>query len=164
MNKLLVLSLFLIVSCSKEPELTMLDRCIEVNKSKVDIEEYLWDVELKVVSNEQLKQKWINDWESYEGRNYLQDVESGYFLGMGMDQNTGLDYFGDLTIGKLYSQIDHHLSQEEITQTYSPDYEITFRINTMQRHFDYNREYYGISDEFILNKEAKAKCHSQGVY
>ena len=164
------ISLIIIVSCSSE-----LDRCIEANRSKV-LDEYLLNSELEVVSNEKLKQQWIDDYESKtsfeindEGRNYLEDVKNGFFIMLGINSNTGIPYefYGTIedydefeqpttTVGNLYKKIQNQLSIEDDMRTYN--------VFNMQRHLDYNREYYNLSLDSLLKEEATSKCHSQGIY
>ena len=169
------ISLIMIVSCSTE-----LDRCIEANRSKV-LDEYLLNSELEVVSNENLKQQWIDDYESKisfeindEGRNYLEDVKYGWFIMLGINSNTGLPYefhgtvtydavkgFDEFeqpttTVGNLYKLIQTQLSIDDDMRTYN--------LFNMQRHLDYNREYYNLSLDSLLKEEATSKCHSQGIY
>ena len=169
------ISLIMIVSCSTE-----LDRCIEANRSKV-LDEYLLNSELEVVSNEKLKQQWIDDYESKisfeindEGRNYLEDVKYGWFIMLRINSNTGLPYelhetitiegvegFDEFeqpttTVGNLYKLIQTQLSIDDDMRTYN--------LFNMQRHLDYNREYYNLSLDSLLKEEATSKCHSQGIY
>lgn len=180
MKKLLALLLLLgIVGCSQEAkEPSLLDRCIAANKTNVDIDIYLLNSELELVSNEKLKQQWIDDYESIisfefteKGSNYYDDVEGGFFIYLGLNKDTGIpyEYYGviDLmaidefeepttTIGNLYRKIQTQLSIEDDMRTYN--------LFNFQRHLDYNREYYGLSDELIINEQARSLCHSQGIY
>ena len=152
-KKLLLLPIIFFLTACQPSEL---ERCVEANKSKIDINKYLLNSEYPVVSNEELKQQWIKDYESHtslelgdEPRNYLEDVE--LIDSIGIYPETGIPFFYK-TIGELSEGIQALLKTEDHT----------YNVFNFQRHLDYNIEYYGISEE-ILN-EAEAICNSQGVY
>ena len=172
MKKLLApLALLFLVACQPSE----LDRCIEANKSKVDIDEVLINSKLEVVSNEKLKQQWIDDYESKisfeingEGRNYIDDVESGFIGDFMINEDTGLlssfetcEFINEkqvctstTTLGDLYKSVQFQFNYEDAT----------FNRFNFQRHLDYNIKYYDLSAELIEKKQATSLCNAQGVY
>ena len=171
MKKLTILPIIFILSACQPSEL---ERCIEANKTKVDIDEVLINSKLEVVSNEKLKQQWIDDYESKisfeingEGRNYIDDVESGFFDDYMINEDTGLiisletcEYIYtyvevcSTTLGDLYNSVQLQFNDEEATLN---------RFN-FQRHLDYNIKYYDLSAELLEKKQATSLCNAQGVY
>ena len=149
--------ILILVSCQPSE----LERCIEANKSKIDIDEYLLKSELEIVSNDKLKQQWIKDYETNtsleinnERRNYLDDVESGFFERLGVDKDTGIPDLIE-NLGDLSKSVQNNLNVEDDLPTYN--------VFNLQRHLNYNKEYYGIPDRLVLT-EAEAICNAQGVY
>ena len=155
MKKLTIFPIIFILSACQPLEL---ERCVEANKLKIDIDKYLLNSEHPVVSNEELKQQWIKDYESHTSielggapRNYLEDTELGLIDDLGISSDTGIPMWYK-TIGELSEGIQDLLESEDHT----------YNVFNFQRHLDYNIQYYGISEE-ILN-EAEGICNSQGVY
>ena len=142
---ILFISLITIVSCSKEQELTLLDRCIEANMPELNeterediIDEILYSYEVVFpdeTSKEQLK--WFA-------------LEDGWYF----------ETLADLSNGQEFYDI---LEADEIDVR-----GISKEIENFKNVYDYNIEYYGLSVEVVLEeimeKEATSVCNMQGIY
>lgn len=174
MKKLsLLLILLLLVACQP----SKLERCIKANKSKVDIHEFLSNSKyskLKVVSNPNLKIQWMDDYyrgisvEIFgENRKWSSDQKKGVFSKLEVNEDTGLPNSSETcefintykevcstTLGDLYNalQIQSNMGGPRAN-----------RFN-YQRHLDFTREHYGLSDEFIAEEQATSICNFQGIY
>ena len=145
MKRLLLLSLFLIVGCSKEQELTLLDRCIEANMPELNetqrediIDEISYSYKV-VFPNETSKEqlKWFA-------------LEDGWYFGTLADLSNGQEYYDSLEADEINVR------------------GITKEIENFKNVYDYNIEYYGLSVgvdlEAYLKKTATSVCNMQGIY
>ena len=145
--RVLILFIFLItiVSCSKEQELTPLDRCIEANMPEL---------------NETQRKDIINEI-SYSYKAVFPDETSKEQLKwFGLEDGWDFRTLADLSNGQEYYD---SLEADEINVR-----GITKEIENFKNVYDYNIEYYGLSVEVVLEelmeKEATRICNSQGVY
>ena len=147
---ILFISLITIVSCNKEQELTLLDRCIEANMPELNeterkdlIKEILYSYEV-VFPDETSK-------EQFE----ILMIVSGF----------GGETLADLSI---YQEYYDSLEVDEVDYPNPIFQELSKGMKNFKNVYDYNVQYYGLSVEVVLEeimeKEATRICNSQGVY
>ena len=147
---ILFISLITIVSCSKEQELTLLDRCIEANMPELNetqrkdiIEEISYSYEV-VFPDETSK-------EQFERLMYVSGLGYGTLAELSIYQ----EWYDSFEIDKIDNPDPY---RQELQQG----------MKNFKNVYDYNKEYYGSSVEVVLRelleKEATKRCNSQGVY
>ena len=145
---ILFISLITIVSCSKEQESTLLDRCIEANMpelnetERVDIINEILDLYKVVFPNETSKKQFE-----------LLQLKDGMFA------------LGNTTVFDLSLQHQFYDSYTDNDIEINDDAKL---IKNLKNVYDYNIEYYGLSDGVDLNAyyklTATGVCNMQGIY
>lgn len=160
MKKILFIALFIIISCSKEP--SELERCLNANITileKISLLEDESTYELPMVSNDKLRQLFIEDFNNEPGiPNNYEDTD--WDDAPHLDKNTGIPTHIQ-TLDALNAELDFINYEMEIGE-----YDVSYYKNTLARHLEYNLEYYSDSElvrELRTNK-AKKICYSQGIY
>jgi hypothetical protein len=146
MKKLLVLSLFLIVSCSKEPELTMLDRCVDANTYK----------------NEWISKKIVFfDWENQQHRDGNAPATSDSISEFTERLKTFL-----VSLNELEEEIEECVSDKEYYLWNTPDYyEKYSRKMTPELEELHNQCELEVGDKYFTNVDYAVEiCNSQGIY
>ena len=154
MKKLLTpITILLLVACQPSE----LDRCIEANAEQDNlqlVDSYLISSDLKIVSNSDLKKQWIKSWneEIWIQYGYIDQyedmVEKGLFENSEFNKETGLFKYS-ITVGDLYAV---------------HEYDESYMVENYERHASYNREFYGLTDQFIYKEMAESICNAQGIY
>tara|TARA_B100001093_G_C26572780_1_gene903672 strand:+ start:394 stop:858 length:465 start_codon:yes stop_codon:yes gene_type:complete len=154
MKKLLTsITILILVACQPSE----LDRCIEANIEYDNpqlINSYLISSDLDIVTNSDLKKQWIKSWNEIITYMYGYDdqyedmVKKGRFENSEFNKETGLFRYS-VTVGDLYAE--HEYKEEYMDENY-------------ERHANYNREFYGLTDQFIYKEIAESICHAQGIY
>jgi hypothetical protein len=138
---ILFISLITIVSCNKEQELTLLDRCIEANMP-----------ELNETQREDI----------------IEEILSSYEVVF--PDETSKNQFKALLIadGWRFSTLDGLYIVNESYNRQINRIGISEEIEAFKNVYDYNIEYYGLSDGVdtkpYLKKTATRICNSQGIY
>ena len=144
---ILFISLITIVSCNKEQELTLLDRCIEANMPELnetereDIIDEILD-SYKVVFPDETSKKQFELLQLEDGYSY--SASTVFYLSL---QHNFYDSIRDDDFGiNDYAKL----------------------IKNFHNVYDYNIEYYGLSDGVDLKayykKTATSVCNMQGIY
>lgn len=148
---ILFISLITIVSCNKEQELTLLDRCIEANMPELN------ETEREDIIDEIL--------DSYEVVFPDETSKKQFEL---LQSEDGMIGVGATTVFYLSLQHNFYDSDHLVLDNDFGINDYVKLIKNLNNVYDYNIEYYGLSDgvdlEAYYKKTATSVCNMQGIY
>ena len=148
---ILFISLITIVSCNKEQELTLLDRCIEANMPELN------ETEREDIIDEIL--------DSYEVVFPDETSKKQFEL---LQSEDGMIGVGATTVFYLSLQHNFYDSDHLVLDNDFGINDYVKLIKNLNNVYDYNIEYYGLRDggegEAEYKKTATRVCNMQGIY